>query len=263
MEGHTKSYLAFKTESERITNLIVLISHAVPVLARVLGSSAAVSAQIPLKPADNFPHDKTTGPVLLNWAGDYDRDLSHVVLLSVFSYFEGYVRGVIAEIYKRQGGEKAFIALSKSRATRHWSSPPTEITGAKAKLQAADDPRKAARAQKYSRILVEAGFAFPPDLLAVYGALKLAEKLERKGRNELKAWEIPDLLSQALMFEVTRGERDMYTELRTLRNQIGHGSAPKLTVHSAIKKTTALRKWATKIDAHIAEHFLVLAKHAG
>jgi len=54
----------------------------------------------------------------------------------------------------------------------------------------------------------------------------------------------------------------MYTDLREVRNEVAHGRPPSLTVHSVVKKTDALRKWAAKIDRHIAEHFLVLAKYA-
>src|SRR5947208_1644716 len=105
-QRHTSSYLAFKIEAERLTNLISLISHAVPVLTRVLASPEAL-ALVPLKPADNFPHDKATGPLLSTWAEGYSQDLAHVIVLSVYSQFEAYVRGALTEIYERQGGSAA------------------------------------------------------------------------------------------------------------------------------------------------------------
>jgi hypothetical protein len=261
MAQQTKAYLAFKTESERLINLAVLFSHAVPVLKRLL-ESAQASALVPLKPADNFPHDNATGSMLLTWATDYDLDLARLIVLSIFSYFEAYVRGALREIYERQGGPEAFVALAERRVTRYWKSPPAAVAEAKRKLQTVDEKGKVYKSLKYSRVLVDAGFSFPPDILAVYGARKLEEKLQPNVQKAFRAWEIPDLLSEALLFNSKPSEKEAYEELRKLRNEVGHGSVPALSVHAAIKKTAALRKWATRIDAHIGEHFLVLAKYA-
>lgn len=260
MVPNTASYKNFKKQSERLTNLVVLFSHAVPVLSRVLASTDA-SALVPLKPADNFPHDKATGHMLRMWSAGYSQDLAYTIVLSVFSYFEAYVRGALQEIFSRQGGREAFLDLTKKRVTRHWNSAPAEIVQAKRGLLGADDKTKASRFKKYTKVLVDAGFAFPPDLLATYGAEQLAKKIEAKGRNAFKAYEIPELLSDSILFKVDEKERVMYEELRLLRNEIAHGSNPLLSVHDAIKKTTELRAWASRIDKHIGNHFLVLAKY--
>jgi hypothetical protein len=261
MAQQTRAYLAFKAESERLTNLVVLFSHAVPVLKRLLGSPQAL-ALVPLKPADNFPHDNATGPMLLKYATGYDQDLARLIVLGVFSYFEAYVRSVLREIYDRQGGPETFLALAERRVTRYWTSSPAEVTEAKRKLQTVDEKSKADKSRKYSRVLVDAGFSFPPDLLAVYGARKLEEKVQKNVQKGFRAWEIPGLLSDALLFKSTSAEEEVFEELRKLRNDVGHGSGPTLSVHAAIKKTVALRKWASRIDSHIGEHFLVLAKYA-
>lgn len=259
MVPHTQSYLAFKSESERLTNLVVLFSYSVPALMRVLSSPAA-SALVPVKP-DNFPHDKTTGPTLTSRALGYDQDLARITVLSVYSYFEAYVRGALKEIYDRQGGPDAFVALAERRVCRHWSHASGEVAEAKRKLQDADKKGKSNKYLKYSKVLADAGFAFPPDLLAVYGARQLAKKLEPTGRNSFRAAEIPDLLSDSLLLNVGPGERQMFGEIRALRNRIAHGSIPVLGMHAAVKKTAALRAWAARIDAHIGKHFLVLAKY--
>jgi hypothetical protein len=261
MPQNTNAYLAFKAESERLTNLVALFSHAVPVLRRVLNSAQATSL-IPLKPADSFPHDKADGPTLLQWAKDYEQDLARMVVLTVFSNFEVYIRAVLLEVFARQGGIENFIAISEKRSTRLWKSLPADILQAKSKLQTFDDKGKADRSRKYSKVLGSAGFPFPPDLLAVYGARKLAEKLQPNPSKAFRASEIPDLLTEALLFNLTLAEKRMYEELRLLRNNVGHASPTVLTIHDAIKKTTSLRKWASRIDAHIEEHFLVLAKYA-
>lgn len=258
---NTNAYLSFKGESERLTNLAVLFSHAVPVLRQVL-ASPTLSAQISLKPADNFPHDRSDGPALAGFAAAYDRDLANLVLLSVFSYFEAYVRCAIQEIYELQGGDEAFLALSRKRVTRHWKSAPPAVLEAKRKLQTRERRDKADKYRKYAKVLAAHNFAFPPDLLAVYGAQQLARKLDTKGRSGMRASEIPDLLTEALLLDVNKAERVAYQDVRLLRNRIAHGGTPALSVHQAIKRTTFLREWAGRIDHHIAEYFLVLAKYA-
>ena len=255
MVPHTQSYLAFKSESERLTNLVVLFSYSVPALMRVLSSPAA-SALVPVKP-DNFPHDKTTGPTLTSRALGYDQDLARITVLSVYSYFEAYVRGALKEIYDRQGGPDAFVALAERRVCRHWSHASGEVAEAKRKLQDADKKGKSNKYLKYSKVLADAGFAFPPDYwpCMVLGSWQRslsprAEINPRRGN--------PDLLSDSLLLNVGPGERQMFGEIRALRNRIAHGSIPVLGMHAAVKKTAALRAWAARIDAHIGKHFLVL-----
>src|SRR5262245_7746065 len=87
MALQTKAYLAFKAESERLTNVVVLVSHAVPVLRRVLALPAQATP-VPVKPADTFINDQADGTLLQTWAIDYDKELARLVVLSVFSYFE-------------------------------------------------------------------------------------------------------------------------------------------------------------------------------
>jgi hypothetical protein len=200
--------------------------------------------------------------MLLLWASNYSQDLAQLIVLSIFSYFEEYVRGAIKEIYNRQGGPEAFIRLTEKRMTRYWDSPPSQLAEAKAKLQGISKKKEIQKAKKYSKVLVDAGFPFPPDLLAVYGARKLAEKVGPDPRKAFRAWEIPDLLSEALLLDVSNAEKVLYRDLRVLRNDLTHSlSGASMSVHEAVKKTNGLRKWAARIDAHIAEQFLVLAEY--
>lgn len=160
-----------------------------------------------------------------------------------------------------QGGSTAFVAMARKRATRHWKSSQPDVIEAKRKLQTQEKKGKADKYRKYGRILADKGFVFPPELLSAYGARQLTLKLETGARTSMRAHEIPDILSDALMLDVTKADRDTYKELRGLRNTIAHGGAPSLTVHQAVKKTTFVRQWATRIDHHIGEHFMLLAKH--
>jgi hypothetical protein len=99
----------------------------------------------------------------------------------------------------------------------------------------------------------------PGSMLMIYHTVK---KIDPDPRKALRAHEIPDLLSESFLFKVSAADRLIYRQLRTLRRNIAHGSAPPLSVHSAIKKVTELRTWAARTDEHVGEHFLVLAKYA-
>jgi hypothetical protein len=261
MTKHTKAYLAFKTEAERLANFVALVSHAVPVLRRVI-AQPSVASQIPLKPADNFPHDRSTEETLDSWAKGYDAELARLVVLATFSYFEAYVKGVLGEIFELQGGAPQFIAHATKRVTRNWGAPSPEIAGAKGKLQKPDNKSRAERARKFTRILEKEGYRFPSEILAVYGAKQLQLRIDPKSRQEVKAAGIPDLLSDALLLQVTKAQRQLFDELRMLRNDIAHGALPSVTVQDAIKTTTALRKWAVRIDEYVVQHFFVLEKYA-
>lgn len=65
MPLQTKAYLTFKREAKRLTNLVVLFSHAVPVLTRVI-KLPGPSPQVLLKPADTFLTIERVAPYWLN-----------------------------------------------------------------------------------------------------------------------------------------------------------------------------------------------------
>jgi hypothetical protein len=121
---------AFKAQCERLTNLTVVFSHAVPVLSRVL-ANPAIAASVALKPADNFPHDKADGSLLLAWAKDYSDDLARLIVLSTFSYFEAFVRDALGEVFALQGGVDAFRKLAERRVKRQLDArrdePPRDL----------------------------------------------------------------------------------------------------------------------------------------
>ncbi len=260
MTPHSKAYLRFKEESERLTNFVALISHAVPVLRRVVETPGG--APVPIKPPDNFPHDRASGALLTTWMANYDQELARLIVLAIFSYFEAYVRAVVTELCEFQGGQQAFLGHSVKRATRDWTMRDTKLLLAKRRLQRRDEPGKADRFRKYTRVLEAGRFRFPSELLSAYGVRQLLRRIERDRRDGIQAWEIPDLLSDALLVPVTATQRKTYDALRTLRNKIAHGAVPPVTLHDAVRRTIWLRQWVTRLDEHITSHFFVLERYA-
>jgi hypothetical protein len=78
----------------------------------------------------------------------------------------------------------------------------------------------------------------------------------------LKAFEIPEILSDALQLELTAAETRSLERTRTTRNQIAHGVQLTLTMPETVKMTTDLRKLATKIAEHVSENLLLVERYA-
>jgi len=74
----------------------------------------------------------------------------------------------------------------------------------------------------------------------------------------MRAWEIPSILEECLLFPITATERDHFEEIRSLRNEIGHGRAPPVVLQKSLHYASILHTLAAKVDHHIIEHFLVI-----
>jgi hypothetical protein len=259
---HTVAYGHFKDETEGFINFVVLVCHAVPTLRRVIDAHQTGTSALVLKPADHFIHDRSTDAALLALASTYQSELARSVVLTTFSYFEEYVKSALSEIVKFHGGDGAFLSLAEKRSRAHMKTPSATVLRAKRKLQEPAKRGKYEKYQKYSEILSGHRFRFPSDVLAAFGVRQLIEKVRKKSRSEMKAYEIPDLLGGALQMDISHAERKEFDDMRSLRNSIAHGSAKGTRMTDSLKAASGLQAWAAKIDQHIVEHFLVLERFA-
>lgn len=107
--------------------------------------------------------------------------------------------------------------------------------------------------KEHTRILQQHEYSFPSELLAAYGIRMLVSKA-----GELKAAEIPDLLTQGLHFEFTAEMLARYDRYRKIRNDIAHGKEPAHSLKEAFEVRKNLGKLASKIDDHIVANFFVM-----
>jgi hypothetical protein len=126
----------------------------------------------------------------------------------------------------------------------------------KRKLQDAEKSKWRDSYRKYSRSLDNVGFRFPGELLAAYGVRSLILKMKK-----LKAFEIPDVLVEALLVDLSEAEINKYHEIRDIRNGVAHGDPVTLTMRQAVEMNGVLRDLAQKISSHLAEHFFVIEKY--
>jgi hypothetical protein len=91
--------------------------------------------------------------------------------------------------------------------------------------------------------------------MANFGAKHLIEKLDEK--RGMRAWEIPSILNECVLFELDKTERKIFDDVRGLRNKIGHGKPPTILLKDSLRYASEMHAIAAKIDRHMLEHFFI------
>jgi hypothetical protein len=251
MITHTDAFKVYRDLGQAHLNFIVLTCHAVPALQAELTIPGATTKIAP----DHFRAGSNTSAELLGYAADYQEELARSALITVFSYFEAYVKDALTEVVAFHGGESEFRQKARARVQKFFGTVPMNVDDSRKKLQDRPDPRKREKYEKHARVLEKVGYRFPTDLLAHYGAAQLLTKVGKRG---FKAFEIPDLLEDALLFPLDPADRTKFEDIRRARNGIAHGKGAKLTLKKALRYSSELHHLAASIDAHVARHFLVI-----
>ena len=252
MISHTKAFKAYRDLSQGHLNFVVLSCHSVPALKTDLQADPnAVPG-----PPDHFKGVGTTASALLGYISEYQKELARSTLITVFSYFEAYLKDALQEVVDFHGGNASLKKITRERSERFFQTIPAAMQASKLKLQDEPSPNKADKYRKHAQILEKAGFRFPTDLLAHFGAVQLIAKIDEK--RGFKAHEIPTILEEALLFPLTEPDRTEFERVRSARNRIAHGKAAALTLPTSLRHASALRKLAAAVDAHITKHFLII-----
>ncbi len=249
---HTKAFAAYRVLSQQHLDFAVLVCTAVPALKPELGDLTTPLKHVP----DHFKAKPDSKAQLVRFAAGYQSELARTNLITIFSYFESYVRGALQEIIAFHGGDETFRNLAKHRAGVFLQAPPAAVQASKRKLQ---EPARVTKKDKYvthSKALDNAGFRFPTELLAYFGAVNLIAK--SKDKVGMRAWEIPDVLQNGLLYSLSISERKLFDDCRKLRNDIAHGKAPKVALKDSLNFASALHGLGAKVDRHLVEHFFVL-----
>jgi RiboL-PSP-HEPN len=249
---NTKALKAYKSLSQGHLNFVVLVCHAVPSLSADIALPNANWSQ----PPDHFNSAGNPKSRLAGYVASYQDELARSTLITVFSYFESYIKEALNEIVKFHGGEDAIKKLAKKRVVDSMQDTSSDIQDDKRKLQDNPTRTKLAKYQKYARLLDGKKFKFPTELFAHYGVSQLLPKL--KDKDGMRAWEIPSILEQCLLLPLTPTEHTHLTEIRSLRNKVAHGGAPIIDLKKSLHYASILHTLAARVDKHITEHFLVI-----
>jgi RiboL-PSP-HEPN len=251
MINHTTAFKTFRDLSQSHLDFVVLVCHSIPPLKVQLQAPAAV-----LPKPDHFKGRGNTIQAIQKSISNYQVELARSTLITVFSYFEAYLKSVLLELIEFHGGQAQLQTKAKDRAVRFFASAPTMIEKNKRKLQDSPRPNKRAKYEKYGQMLDKAGFRFPTDLLSHFGVTQLALKADEK--RGFKAHEIPSILEDALLYPLTAQEKAMLERIRLERNKIAHGSAAQMTLAQSLSDASSLHTLAGAVDSHISNHFLLI-----
>ena len=252
----TKAYARYKSQSDTLLDFAVLVAHSMPALRDAI--QMVKSGTLTALPRPDFFHqsNRSTLADLQKTEAHYERYLASYVLLAHFSFFESLVDNLVKEMIEIHGGEQRFADRIKNRTKRFLAKQSAQKVKGKRKLQDAENPRWRDSYRKHSRELDEEGFRFPGELLAAFGVRTLISSMKN-----LKAVNIPVILTEAFQLDLSQGDIDKYHEIREIRNGIAHGDPIVLTMKQAVVMNGALRELALKASSHIAEHFFVIEKY--
>jgi hypothetical protein len=250
---NSKAYAVLRDKSQDFLNFVVLSCTAVPTLKKQL-QATGVAGITP----DHFK-GRPDAAQLLSYASVSQESLARMVIITLFSYFEAYVQGLLVEIIEFHGGALKFQATADKRAKSFVTNTSQAIIDTKRKLQEPPKAGKVESYKKHSAVLVKHCFRFPSELLAPYGVRNLNRKAKPKGS---KAFEIPELIRDALCFPLSTKDTARLDSIRDTRNRIAHGESGPITLMEALAIGRDLRDISAKVDRHAVEHFFVLEEFA-
>lgn len=254
---YSNAYSRYKVQTQGLLDFAVFVAYAVPLLRDEIASIKTGTVATLHRPDFFYKSNRSTPDDLLRVEPVYESRLSSYLLVSAFSFFEAFVVGVVEEVISFHGGEKDFLSRSRTRTRQFMAPHPPDIAALKKKLRGVEAANQRDKYRKFSRLLFDEGYRFPGELFATFGIKTLISKVKN-----LKAFEIPEILSDALQLELTAAETRSLERTRTTRNQIAHGVQLTLTMPETVKMTTDLRKLATKIAEHVSENLLLVERYA-
>ena len=249
MLSNSTSFVTLRDKSQEFLDFVKLSCTAIPTLAANISAGNLTGLT-----RDHFGGTPPTKEIL-EYIGRYQDTLSRMSVITLFSYFEAYVLSLLREIVQFHGGAEKFQATADRRAKHYMSSGSSDTDEFKGKLQEPFKPNNSEKYRKNSKILVSKGYRFPSELLASFGVNNLIKKA-LSGRT--KAFEIPELLADALCFPMPENDSSRINQVRESRNKIAHGNLEVITITEAMAVAKDLKRIATKIDKHAVDHFFVL-----
>jgi hypothetical protein len=108
MISHSKSFNRARQQSQKHLDFVVLVCSAIPQITRAISTGDLTQAS--MAAPDHFKGVKVTRLAVLSV--DYQEQLARASIVTLFSFFEAYIRDLLAEIVSFHGGDKAFIACA-------------------------------------------------------------------------------------------------------------------------------------------------------
>ena len=246
---NTQAFLTLRLQTQAVFDFIVTVSYGVAALRRQLQLlDKGVITALPLP--DGF-HPNNTPDQLREMAKVYKQQLAASSFLSLFSYFEAFVKNIIRETVSFHGGADALKALAE-RHDREFIREEYDLEKLKRRVRRKREPGRVDQHEKYTRELLKLGYRFPSELFSTYGVRMLIQKVEN-----LRAADIPDILTHGLHMPIDQSALEAYNEARETRNRIAHGTHVPLSIRDVAQKNDVLRRLSVELDRHINLYFMI------
>jgi len=250
----SKAHERHKLAVQQAYDFAATVCYAVPHLAAHI--TAVDAGQAVLQPPHYFAPQNTT-KFLRDNITIFEERLASYMLLSLFSFFEAFVKDIVQEMFDFHGGTEMLLTLAAKRDQALSAVGQShDVQVAKSKLTK-NKQGKHQKYQKYSKVLLDAGFRFPTERLSSYGVRMLIER-----HKNLKAHAIPDLLVHGFAMHMSAAEKTQFESIREKRNKVAHGRHQKIDLAYIRTVNDFFRGMTFRINTHIMEHFFVVEQYA-
>lgn len=242
MIKRTNSYSTLQTQVQSVFDFAVVVCHSVPALKHQMKLfDDGIINKLP--DPDYFEANNSTTK-LRQQADGYKNKLASYLFISSFAFFENYFGSVINEVFSN-----CFAIPDTSELKTNLNN--NTNTKAKKILRGSYDIRHGQRYEKYSKELRANNYIRPDQLISLIAIESLKNTIL-----DLKANQIPDFLINTLKMDVSVADKNSFGTYRQLRNDIAHGDNPVLTMRKVKEANSFLRKFASKIDVFLMEHYV-------
>jgi hypothetical protein len=250
----TKAYIRMRNQLQEFFDFSVVVCHSIPALKRQM--SLLDKRHILALPKPDYYGSTNTTDQLRDQAKDYRKKLARYGWISVFSFFETFIKHAVEELIEFQGGDEEFANRAEQRDKKFMSGASPAIEIAKQRLRGKRENHKVDRYRKFSKNLIEAGYRFPSELLSAFGVKMLTLKLK-----SLRSADIPDLLIQGLHMQMSSVDVEKFHNIREIRNKIAHGENVSPSLKNFAEMNEFLRNFAYSVDKHLNEHFFIFEEY--
>ncbi len=246
-QGHAKAV-------QDAFNFSVLTCYAIETLRMHLDNVEAGTATL-VNPY--YYSRQNTVSDLKKQVSEFETNLASSTLLSVFSFFEAYVKAIVDEFIEFQGGIDSMIVRAESRDEMFISNITDEMSIQRYKLRTRKKHGHEERYRKFTKLLQEQGYRFPTESFSSYGIRRLDDDLSR-----LKAYAIPDFLIAAFHVPLDPKDVKYYHKVREMRNQIAHGHSVKVSLKELSKINDLFRRWSLLINEHLLANYFIIEDYS-
>lgn len=250
----SKALLILKEHSQATLDFSILVCTAVPQLSYAF-QQQAIDPSTQIVPNAEFGTSAIPYSTEKKAIADYKTVLGANILLTNFSFFESYFFALVDEIMEFHGGTEQYIKFIERKVSRTTTLSSIDENNLK-KLRVKFKGKDAFRYDKYTRLVGKDLIVWPSEKLALYGIKQIVNN-----RKRWKSVDIPNLISDLLVYDLDEKTIGNYHKLRDDRNKIAHGKKLSYTLDKALSGNEFLYNLAKKIDSHVVNNFMIIERY--